>query len=550
MGFADLVSAFAADADPGIELVVARGRFSRAFYRDKSGALGDAMVAVDELLACHGEDPPARRVDLIVSGFRLQAKLLWKLGRKSDATAVFAATFDRYRDEQDVAARRGLARMLLDEATLAREDEQFELELQTLESIVTCFAGDDDSKLQDSVSLALFRRGKALRALDRSEEAVVVWRSLWERSRHDPDSGSSMFGLTALYNEALALGRLERVQEACGVLDELIARFVDDPSTEVATVVGGAVELRVGHIAKQLEAEAAVKECDRLLNQMAGATADPVRLAATAVMRLKMWELLASLRVDDAVAVATQLTHLFADEHDPSLVHQRGERLIEAARLLCYHPRFARARGKLGTRVALSVGDHLRPATRRRVRHALPEFLEPTAAVVEICRKCQDQAAVMFEAVLKRTRSSDDIESQELAARARYAWAELLNARMHPIQMIRRTSEMIEQGEAAARALQGVADQQGGRAWRSPLLSHTANLTLEPGDTAERTERLRAYIGRYGEDDSILAKVLVLEARLQLAYATLKNAVARNGSDIRSRDFRPTGKSDRPSGED
>jgi tetratricopeptide (TPR) repeat protein len=456
---------------------------------------------------------------VIVSGFALRAKLLWELQRKDEAFALYAETFHRFRDEEDLEARRDLARMLLREATLAREDEQFEHEVHALDSLIEAFAeDDDDSRIRKTVSRALFRRALVLRKLDRPEEAAVVWGSLWERSKDDPDPPFETFAVTVLYNEAVSLGLLDRHQEACSVLDELIDRFVDDSSAEVAELVADATDLRAAYIAKSDDPASNVRECDRLLARIGGGGPPSVQLAAAMVVRLKIWELLAGLRTDEAIDAARQLTRSFVEEEDPTLAQQRGKVLVDAARVLCFHPRLQRASRKPGTRIALSLGDHLGAAARTKVSNARPGFLGRAVATVEVCRACQDQAIAMFEVVVSRSTESDVPEFGELAARARESWASAAGLRLHLVQMTKLTRDLVAQGEVAARLFQSRAEEPALSTWRAALLSSSALLTDEPADRAERIEQLRAYVARYRDGKSVPVWILVFGARVSLAY--------------------------------
>jgi plasmid stabilization system protein ParE len=236
------------------------------------------------------------------------------------------------------------------------------------------------------------------------------------------------------------------------------------------------------------------------------------------VVRLKIWELLAGLRADEAIDSARQLTRSFVEEEDPSLAQQRGRVLVDAARVLCFHPRLRRASRKPGTRIALSVGDHLGEAGRIKVSNALPGFLGRAAATVEVCRACQDQAMAMFEVVVSRSAESDVPESGALAARARESWVSAAGLRLHLVQMTKLTRELVEQGEVAARLFQSQAEEPTLPTWRAALLSSTALLADAPVDRAERVEQLRAYVARYRDSKSAPVRILVLSARLSLVY--------------------------------
>jgi tetratricopeptide (TPR) repeat protein len=139
------------------------------------------------------------------------------------------------------------------------DDVVEDVERGSYDALVARFADAADPTLRGEVAVAFANRVQVLGQLGRAEQAleafddmveghgadaVAAYEKLIASTEHGHGSGMRRQNIGARYSRATVLAALGEDREACGALDELIARFEDDDDPFIHAVVLTAHERR------------------------------------------------------------------------------------------------------------------------------------------------------------------------------------------------------------------------------------------------------------------------------------------------------------------
>ncbi len=108
------------------------------------------------------------------------------------------------------------------------------------QQLVDDYRDDPSPALREQVARALYNRGVALGQLDRPQEALGAYQQLIDDYRDDPALREQV--ARALNNWGVALGQLGRPQVALGAYRQLIDDYRDDPSPALGELVAKALD--------------------------------------------------------------------------------------------------------------------------------------------------------------------------------------------------------------------------------------------------------------------------------------------------------------------
>ena len=181
------------------------------------------------------------------------------------------------------------------------------------------FGESDDPELRVEVAKALFNNGVALGRLDRNEAAVETYDELLRRFG-DSDDPELRVGVTlALVNKGVALGRLDRNEAAVETFDELLRRFGDSDDPELRVRVASALVNKGVALGRLDRNEAEVEAYDELLRRF-GDSDDPELRVRVASALFNKGATFGSLdRNEAAIEIYDELLRRFGESDDPEM---------------------------------------------------------------------------------------------------------------------------------------------------------------------------------------------------------------------------------------
>jgi tetratricopeptide (TPR) repeat protein len=267
------------DPEAGIDPLTLRRRADDLLALHEEGRIDDAL-AVAETLSADAERSDASdaivRETLFTARFE-RALLLTELGELREAAAAYRYAAATPADDDDPDQRHEIAMALLNGAICLDTGGEHLAALAVYDELVERFGTADDPVTRDQVirgrvnraaallavgrpgealeaahavadeldpadaldaeqlAMAVRLRGAALRAMDRTEDAVTTLAEVERCTDEDPAARSQV--AAAIRERAEALAELGRAEDARGLLGDAIARFADDPDPAVIEVV-------------------------------------------------------------------------------------------------------------------------------------------------------------------------------------------------------------------------------------------------------------------------------------------------------------------------
>ena len=189
------------------------------------------------------------------------------------------------------------------------------------------FGESDDPELRVRVAKALFNNGVALGRLDRNEAAVETYDELRRRFGESDDPELRVQVAKALVNKGVALGRLDRNEAAVETCDELLRRFGESDDPELRVQVALALFNKGVALSSLDRNEAAVETYDEL--RRFGESDDPELRVQVALALFNKGVALSSLdRNEAAVETYDELRRRFGESDDPELCVQVAKALV------------------------------------------------------------------------------------------------------------------------------------------------------------------------------------------------------------------------------
>ena len=266
------------------------------------------------------------------------------------------------------------------------------------------FSESDDPELRVRVAKALFNNGVALGRLDRNEAAVEAYDELLQRFSESDDPELRVGGAKALVNKGVALGRLDRNEAAIETYDELLRRFGESDDPELRLQVALALFNKGVTLGRLDRNEAAVQTYDELLRRF-GESDDPELHVRVAKALVNKGVTLGRLDRNEAeIETYDELLRRFGESDDPELRVQVALALFNKGVTL---GRLDRNEAAVQTYDELlrRFGESDDPELHVRVAKAL------VSKGVALGRLDRNEAAVeTFDELLRRFGESDDPE--------------------------------------------------------------------------------------------------------------------------------------------
>jgi tetratricopeptide (TPR) repeat protein len=194
------------------------------------------------------------------------------------------------------------ARALIGHARALASTGRFGDAVAGFDEVVERFGQTDDPALEFWVGEALFSKAISLQQIERDEQAVEVCKQMAARFRNRPDFRGQF--ARALVQQGQTLARLERLDDAMKVWDELLESFNDATEPPLAMGVAiayfgkAAAQRRLDHL------DDALNTYDELVLRFSTSPFPVLRQRVDAALSEKVFVLLLDQRYDEAIVVA------------------------------------------------------------------------------------------------------------------------------------------------------------------------------------------------------------------------------------------------------
>jgi tetratricopeptide (TPR) repeat protein len=300
--------------------------------------------------------------------------------------------------------------MLVWSATRAPEDN-----LRVIEQLEKVHAELDQSakeRFGTDFARVLGDKGIALGQLNRGEEALAVYDDLLRRFGDATESALREQVARALFNKGVTLGQLNRGEEALAVYDDLLRRFGD--ATEPALREGVAKALfNKGFTLGQLSRnEDAVAVYDDVARRFGDATEPALREQVAKALFNKGVTLGQLNRSEEELGVYDDLLRRFGDATEPALRERAAKALVNKGVTLGQLYRGEEALAVYDDMLR-RFGDAAEPALREQVARAL---VNKGVALGQLSRG--EEALAVYDDLLRRFGDTTEPALREGVARA------------------------------------------------------------------------------------------------------------------------------------
>ena len=180
-------------------------------------------------------------------------------------------------------------------------------------------AGVADPRLQEQAAKGLFNKGVALGNLNRKEEAITVYDDVVRRFEDAKEPALREAVARALVNKGITLGNLNRNEEAITVYDDVVRRFEDAKEPALRELVARALVSKGITLGALDRSEEAIAVYDDVVRRFEDAKEPALREAVARALVNKGFTLGALKRSEEAIAVYADVVHRFEDAKELAL---------------------------------------------------------------------------------------------------------------------------------------------------------------------------------------------------------------------------------------
>ena len=224
--------------------------------------------------------------------------------------------------------------------------------------------------VQPEFPSALGDKGIALGRLDRAQDAIVVFDEVVQRYGDDPAPGLREVVAGVLFGKGVRLSQLGRSQDATDVYDELVRRYGDDPASALREHVAKALANKGGMLGQLDRTQDAIAAYDDVVDRYGDDPAPALRELVAAALFGKGLALGQLDRSQDAITVFEDVVLRYGDDPAPALREQVVRALVNMGHSL---GQFDRSQDELAVydEVVQRYGHDVAPALREEVATAL-----------------------------------------------------------------------------------------------------------------------------------------------------------------------------------
>jgi tetratricopeptide (TPR) repeat protein len=191
--------------------------------------------------------------------------------------------------------------------------------LKLLDKVVDEFGKSNKTVLLIEVALAMVRKGIALGQLNRNEEAITVYDEVVARYADADETALRQEVAMAMFNKGYRLGQLNRYEEEIAVYDEVVTRFADADETALREQVAMAM-VNKGYSLGQLNRyNEEIADYDEVVARFADADEPVIREQVAMAMVNKGASLGQLNRYDEEIAVYDEVVARFMAADEPAL---------------------------------------------------------------------------------------------------------------------------------------------------------------------------------------------------------------------------------------
>lgn len=382
-------------------LAIARTVHARIRVLSNANCHKDAIAAANALLERFSTDPPAGRLDFVVSALRFKAIALASSGNPDEAIGILEGLVDHYGRLADLPVEKLVAQALENKAKLLDENGRHDQALECYDELLSRLRDPTAPELRELVAIALHNKLVLLQAAGRNEDALTTVDDVIARFGNDPPPGRPYLAVDALFNKTFFLHRLGRIRDAIDVYGEFAERYGEDSDPYVRAKLAVVLSARAEQLLRAGRYEEVATVADELLARFGEApeaelrrhVADGLCNEADALGKLDRWE--------EALAVDERVIESFDDatcgawplSHKALALKKLGQTEQSIA---------------VWGEVIAGYSDSSTPEVRELVASALAEKTE----LIALSGK-HDEAVVLGEAMI--TRTGDEADPKQIA---------------------------------------------------------------------------------------------------------------------------------------
>lgn len=172
------------------------------------------------------------------------------------------------------------------------------------------------------IAQALVYKGIALGTLNRSEDAILVYDEVVRRLGDSAEARIRQQVAMALFNKGVRLGALNRSEDAIAVYDEVVRRFGDSPEAGIREQVGKALFNKGGTLIRLNRIEEAITVYDEIVRHLGDSLEPPIRGLIAKALISKGIELGRLNRNEDAIAVCDEVVRRLGDAAEAGIIRE------------------------------------------------------------------------------------------------------------------------------------------------------------------------------------------------------------------------------------
>lgn len=220
---------------------------------------------------------------------------------------------------------RALALKGISLGALNRSDE----EIAAYDDAVARFGDSEEPEVKQEVADALFTKAASLEKKQRLDEAIATYDQLVQRYEAAPEIELQARVARALLAKGAGLGDQGKTDEEMKLYDLVIQRYGPTPDLQNETAL--AVFSKAYRLAKLDEGDAAIALYDHIINKF-GASTDAELGGIVAKARFNKSNALgATNRIEEALAVCTEIIETYSNSSDPMLLEIASDTLNSMA---------------------------------------------------------------------------------------------------------------------------------------------------------------------------------------------------------------------------
>jgi len=195
--------------------------------------LNDEAIAIyDSILSRHGASRELALQCVVAKALLNKGAVIGNMNRNDEAIAIYNKVLSRYDAANDPALCHVVAWTLLNKGhalnRIGLEDEA----IAEYDNVVKRFDAAADPRLRAAVGEALFRKG-CLAEDQRNAESIATYNDIVQRYGNATQLRLRQLVVEALYNQAVVLSNTGRIDEAIGLYEKIVKRYLHAPEPEL-----------------------------------------------------------------------------------------------------------------------------------------------------------------------------------------------------------------------------------------------------------------------------------------------------------------------------